>query len=50
VLQAKERASIFYSSDVLCLGLTFESFKELGVRQQACSFVAFSMPEVAQQV
>jgi hypothetical protein len=32
VLWAKERASTPYSSVVLCLGLTFESLKELGVR------------------
>jgi hypothetical protein len=31
VLRAKERASIPYSSVVFYLGLTFESFKELGV-------------------
>jgi hypothetical protein len=30
VLRARERASISYSSVVFCLGLTFESFKELG--------------------
>ncbi len=32
VLWAKECALILCSSDVLCLGLTFESLKELGVR------------------
>jgi hypothetical protein len=32
VLQARERAPTPYSSIVLCLGLTFESFKELEVR------------------
>jgi len=31
VLRTKERASIPCSSVVLCLGLTFESLKELGV-------------------
>ncbi len=31
VLRARERASTPDSSVVLCLGLTFESFKELGV-------------------
>jgi len=33
VLWARERASIPYYFTVFCLGLTFESFKELGVRQ-----------------
>jgi len=33
VLRAKERASTPYSSVAFCLGLTFESFKELRVRQ-----------------
>jgi len=32
VLQAREHASTPYSSIVFCLGLTFESFKELGAR------------------
>ncbi len=31
VLQARERALTPHSSIVFCLGLTFESFKELGV-------------------
>jgi len=33
VLRARERAPTFDSSVVFCLGLTYESFKELGVRQ-----------------
>jgi hypothetical protein len=33
VLRTRERAPTPYSSVVFCLGLTFESFKELGVRQ-----------------
>jgi len=33
VLQTKERAPIPCSSVVFCLGLTFESLKELGARQ-----------------
>jgi hypothetical protein len=33
VLRARECAPIFCSSVVFSLGLTFESFKELGVRQ-----------------
>jgi len=33
VLWAKERAPILYSSALFYLGLTFESFKELGARQ-----------------
>jgi len=32
VLRAKERASTLRSFVVFCLGLTFESLKELGVR------------------
>jgi hypothetical protein len=32
VLRARERASTPYLSVVFSLGLTFESFKELGVR------------------
>jgi len=38
VLQAKERALTLYSSTVFYLGLTFESFKELGVRHKQTSF------------
>jgi hypothetical protein len=33
VLRAKERAPTLYSSDVFCLGLTFESLKELRLCQ-----------------
>jgi len=33
VLQTKECALTPYSSTIFCLGLTFESLKELGVRQ-----------------
>jgi hypothetical protein len=35
VLQARERASTPCSFVVFCLGLTFESLKELGARQHA---------------
>jgi len=38
VLQAKEHASIPYLFVVLCLGLTFESLKELGARQ--CFYIS----------
>jgi hypothetical protein len=34
VLRIRERALIPYSSIVLCLGLTFESLKELGARHK----------------
>jgi len=34
MLRAKEHASTFYFSIILCLGLTFESFKELGAHQK----------------
>ncbi len=36
MLQARERASTPCSSNVFCLGLTFESFKELGARHIIC--------------
>jgi hypothetical protein len=38
VLQVREHAPIPYPSVVLCLGLTFESLKELGVRQ--CFYIS----------
>jgi hypothetical protein len=37
VLRAKERAPTPCLSIVFCLGLTFESLKELGARQQHSS-------------
>jgi hypothetical protein len=39
VLRTRERAPTPYSSAIFCLGLTFESFKELGVRQKRSSHV-----------
>ncbi len=39
VLRARERASTLCSSTVFNLGLTFESLKELGVRQDVCLLV-----------
>ncbi len=44
VLRAKERASTPYSSVVFNLGLTFESFKELGVRQKKAMTALLSSP------
>jgi hypothetical protein len=39
VLRTRERALTPYSSVVFCLGFTFESLKELGVRQWSSDFV-----------
>jgi hypothetical protein len=40
VLQVRERAPIPYSSTVFCLGLTFESLKELRAHQYTCLAIA----------
>jgi hypothetical protein len=45
MLRIRERASTFYSSAIFYLGLTFESFKELGVRQQHTQFDKLLAPQ-----
>jgi len=44
MLQTRERAPIPYFFVVFCLGLTFESLKEVGVHQQAHSITNFPLP------
>jgi hypothetical protein len=39
----KERAPTPYSSVVFCLGLTFESLKELGVHQKTCYETSYKL-------
>jgi hypothetical protein len=45
VLRARERTLIPYSSVVFSLGLTFESFKELGACHLECGpMILFTLP------
>ncbi len=47
-MRAKERAPILYFSAIFCLGLTFESLKELGARHYGCESVGFECRQVIQ--